>query len=101
MALQYEKESGHKGAAALVDTDFGSDLLTVDENNSADTLQRRKDVVVGLAAHKAVGHAWRSVDVSYQFVVAAKVTHSNLVPSMLHSCNGSLFISRSWTESTT
>lgn len=62
-ALQYEKESGNLGAEALVDTDLGSDILTCNDNEvSEDTLQRRKDALVGQSANKVIGHAWRSVD---------------------------------------
>ncbi|KAI6145143.1 hypothetical protein BKA82DRAFT_20812 [Pisolithus tinctorius] len=46
-ALQYEKETGNEGAEVLINTDLGSDIITCNENESA---------------NKVVGHAWRSVD---------------------------------------
>ncbi|KAI6158006.1 hypothetical protein BKA82DRAFT_22008 [Pisolithus tinctorius] len=62
-ALQYEQDSGHKGAAALIETDLGSDVLTCNDSDvSEDTLERRKLVEVGKSANKVVGHAWRSID---------------------------------------
>ncbi|KIN96501.1 hypothetical protein M404DRAFT_33210 [Pisolithus tinctorius Marx 270] len=62
-ALQYEQDSGHKGAAALIKTDLGSDVLTCNDSNvSEDTLERRKLVEVGKSANKVVGHAWRSIN---------------------------------------
>ncbi|KAL4067322.1 hypothetical protein V8B97DRAFT_2025152 [Scleroderma yunnanense] len=50
-------------AAALILMDFGSDILTCEDNEvSKDTLQQRKDAEVGQSANKVVGHAWRSID---------------------------------------
>ncbi|KAI6143086.1 hypothetical protein BKA82DRAFT_168882 [Pisolithus tinctorius] len=47
----------------LIDTDLGSDIITCNENEvSEDTLQRRKDALIGQSANKVVGHAWRSVN---------------------------------------
>ncbi|KAI6138408.1 hypothetical protein BKA82DRAFT_4366530 [Pisolithus tinctorius] len=43
-ASQYEAETGHQGAEALILTDLG------------------KDAEVGQSANRVVGHAWRSVD---------------------------------------
>ncbi|KAI6142933.1 hypothetical protein BKA82DRAFT_36016 [Pisolithus tinctorius] len=66
-ALQYKQDSGHKGAAALIETDLGSDVLTCNDSDvSEDTLERRKLAEVGKSANKVVGHAWRSIDVSCQ-----------------------------------
>ncbi|KAI6041001.1 hypothetical protein EDC04DRAFT_2602043 [Pisolithus marmoratus] len=52
-ALQYEKESGHQGAAALIDTDFGSDILTCNDEEQTEA---------GQSANRVTGHAWRSID---------------------------------------
>ncbi|KAL4073656.1 hypothetical protein J3A83DRAFT_4187316 [Scleroderma citrinum] len=53
VALQYETESGNQGVAALILMDFGSDILTCEDNEDAE---------VGQSANKVVGHAWRSID---------------------------------------
>ncbi|KIN93402.1 hypothetical protein M404DRAFT_171307 [Pisolithus tinctorius Marx 270] len=63
VALQYKQDSGHKGAAALIETDLGSDVLTCNDSDvSKDTLERRKLAEVGKSANKVVGHAWQSID---------------------------------------
>ncbi|KAI6034174.1 hypothetical protein BKA83DRAFT_4539007 [Pisolithus microcarpus] len=62
-ALQYEGQTGHQAAAAVIDTDFGSDILTCNDGEvSDDTLQRRKQTEAGQSANKVIGHAWRSID---------------------------------------
>ncbi|KAG0693067.1 hypothetical protein DFH29DRAFT_1084401 [Suillus ampliporus] len=62
-ALQYEKETGHKDAIAMIDTDFASETLTCDEATlSNDSKMRRQEAGVGKAAKKAVGFQWQSVD---------------------------------------
>ncbi|KAI6125316.1 hypothetical protein EDD17DRAFT_1881853 [Pisolithus thermaeus] len=62
-ALQYEEESGHQAAAAVIDTNLGSDILTCnDDEVSDDTLQRRKQTEAGQSANRVIGHAWRSIN---------------------------------------
>ncbi|KAI6029295.1 hypothetical protein BKA83DRAFT_4489251 [Pisolithus microcarpus] len=62
-ALQYEGQTGHQAAATVIDTDFGSDILTCNDGEvSDDTLQRRKQTEAGQSANKVIGHAWRSID---------------------------------------
>lgn len=64
-ALKYESQSGNKGALAIVDTDFASEVLSYSESElSANTIQRRKKADVGKTANLVRGYQWRSVDVS-------------------------------------
>ncbi|KAL4061858.1 hypothetical protein V8B97DRAFT_2027069 [Scleroderma yunnanense] len=63
VALQYKKESSNQGTAALILTDFRSDILTCEDNEASEnTLQQRKDAEVGQSTNKVVGHAWRSIN---------------------------------------
>ncbi|KAG2746872.1 hypothetical protein P692DRAFT_201867427 [Suillus brevipes Sb2] len=63
IALKYESQSGNKGALAIVDTDFASEVLLYSESElSADTIQRRKKADVGKTANLVRGYQWRSVD---------------------------------------
>ncbi|KAI6040804.1 hypothetical protein EDC04DRAFT_2893814 [Pisolithus marmoratus] len=68
-ALQYEKESGHQGAAALVNMDFGSDILTCndeeirDPNESAEEQLRESPPPPKSTLFKTmVDHRWQSAN---------------------------------------
>ncbi|KAI5988504.1 hypothetical protein EDC04DRAFT_2535924, partial [Pisolithus marmoratus] len=60
---EFEKKFGVQGAAAMIDSDFGSDNQTIDEESlSEDTNMRRKEQDVPTNGWKRVGLTWRSLD---------------------------------------
>ncbi|KAI5998320.1 hypothetical protein EDC04DRAFT_2612471 [Pisolithus marmoratus] len=60
---EFEKKFGIQGAAAMIDSDFGSDNQTIDEESlSEDTNMRRKEQDVPMNGWKRVGLTWRSLD---------------------------------------
>ncbi|KAG1753660.1 uncharacterized protein EDB91DRAFT_1242638 [Suillus paluster] len=63
-ASAYETQSGNKGAVAMIDTDFASDILSYDseEDLSADTLSRWERVKLVKLAFYVEGSKWHSVD---------------------------------------
>ncbi|KAG1886421.1 uncharacterized protein F5891DRAFT_1200778 [Suillus fuscotomentosus] len=63
-ALIYETQSGNKGAVAMIDTDFASDILSYDSEGdlSADTLSRWERAKLAKLAFYVEGSKWRSVD---------------------------------------
>ncbi|KAG6369937.1 hypothetical protein JVT61DRAFT_13322 [Boletus reticuloceps] len=62
-ALDYQGESGHNDAIGMIDTEFGSDLLSYESDNlSEDDKRRRQSAGVGKTAPMAVGREWRSLD---------------------------------------
>ncbi|KAG2052953.1 hypothetical protein BDR06DRAFT_1009084 [Suillus hirtellus] len=63
-ALIYETQSGNKGAVAMIDTDFASDILSYDSEGdlSADTLSRWERAKLTKLAFYVEGSKWRSVD---------------------------------------
>ncbi|KAF8835598.1 hypothetical protein BDN67DRAFT_1072336 [Paxillus ammoniavirescens] len=63
VADKYKTESGNIGAVAMIDSEFGTDILSYTSGElSEDMLDRRKEADVGKTANMAVGHAWRSID---------------------------------------
>jgi len=64
-ALKYEKQSGNQGAVAMIDTDFGSDIVSCPEANMTDDTKKRQQAAgVGKGANMAVGYQWRNINVS-------------------------------------
>ncbi|KAG1856142.1 hypothetical protein F4604DRAFT_1590447, partial [Suillus subluteus] len=58
---EFERTYGYQGSAALIDTDYGSDILSCDENNlSADTEKHCKDQNQGKGSWRVVGLEWWS-----------------------------------------
>lgn len=65
-AIKYEQETGNRGAVAMIDTDFASDIFSYSENDlSDDARKRRTEAEVGKSANMIVGHQWRSTNVSF------------------------------------
>ncbi|KAG2119426.1 hypothetical protein DEU56DRAFT_760943 [Suillus clintonianus] len=85
-AEAFEKDSGHPGILAMIDTYYTSDL-------TEDTLERRRDADVGKGAFMVEGAQWRSINneeapaPKHHKVVEKKAVKStfDLAPSKLHS----------------
>ncbi|KIJ11913.1 hypothetical protein PAXINDRAFT_157126 [Paxillus involutus ATCC 200175] len=59
----FEEKYNVEGAAALVDTDFGSDYLSYDEDNlSDDSKARRQKQSIGKGSRMTIGLRWRTLD---------------------------------------
>ncbi|KAG2125158.1 hypothetical protein DEU56DRAFT_743985, partial [Suillus clintonianus] len=60
---EFERSYEHQGSVALIDTDYGSDILSYDEAKlSTDTKDRRKDQGQGKTSCRVVGLEWQSID---------------------------------------
>jgi len=65
-AVKYEQETGNRGAVAMIDTDFASDIFSYSEDDLSDDAQKRRtEADVGKSANMIVGHQWRSMNVSF------------------------------------
>ncbi|KAI6041805.1 hypothetical protein EDC04DRAFT_2601437 [Pisolithus marmoratus] len=61
---EFEKKFGVQGVAAMIDSDFGLDNQTIDEESlSEDMNMRRKEQDVPMNGWKRVGLTWQSLDV--------------------------------------
>ncbi|KIN99862.1 hypothetical protein M404DRAFT_154116 [Pisolithus tinctorius Marx 270] len=61
---EFEKRYDVDSVDAMLDTDFGSDHLTIDEDMSEDSHRRRKKQDVPMNGWMRVGLTWRSLDIS-------------------------------------
>ena len=65
-AILFENSWGFAGADALLDTDYASSIVSVDEAKiSEDTKSRRQKAEAGKGANMVRGKAWRTKRVSH------------------------------------
>jgi hypothetical protein len=64
-STEFERVWGYKGVEGMLDTDYASSIISVDEENlSEDSRERRKKVEAGKGANMVRGKRWRSKRVS-------------------------------------
>lgn len=68
-AVEFECLWGYKGAEGMLDTDYASSIISMDDDDiSDDSKQRRRNAEAGKGANMVRGKTWRSKRVSAHLI---------------------------------